>query len=1797
MATALLRDRLPPGCQIGVTQDGRVFFIDDTRRTTSWLHPVTGEPVSTGLQTSQDLPPGWEEDITPDGRVYYVDHTRQVTTFNHPVYGYPQPPDVAASSIAVVSPSPSSPTSPGSYQQEHFKRGTVKQRSVKAPSSKRNPDSEVIKRGWLYRLETSGISKSWKKRWCVLADFALFIYKDEDEALTLNSILLPSYRINPCTEADNIKRNFAFKVEHENTKTLYFATDNSTDLFSWMSLLTQAAIMNGNGFQRETMNMRQHPLKAMNKPTYTDPRDHDPRGQSYQYNPNGQVPNGGSAHNNSTNPKANLRLSQSSSYRGYEDPAKSPLGTPLEPVFTRPFENPPPVELQRHQNRVSLDGSNTLSNSSFRGPQVNPTLERRVNPNQSQSSRSLSGSSRDDPRLQPQPLRDGFAPDSARSSLAQSESSHTGAHQYSPVQAEKQRLQQQLGYPLRNSAEPHKQVQDPQRDSYSDFDAPVKQLHKWDENFPDLEAEKLKHSSFDDLLEGGRGRHPDTFNVRSKSHENFSRLPERRDQPPVRSENSQPPHGSLRRDQAVENHFPGQPYRDGPQQSRPNMQQAPNQRGSLSNIQQVPNQRGSFSNMQPNQRGSLSSDRGQPNYTGARSTNPGSSQNISRNPQGSASHSNLTYGQPNPAFRGSHQLLGGPEPHSNGDPMRGSLRDARGQADPRHMQHPPGAPQQDRRSYSSTSSSHAAPSNPAARNSGNPRQFDPHQQQASLPHPGQQHSDLHLNLKQPYNPHTYNNQSSPDSYFPPDRPPYPSSMRQQIVEEIAQTKTPVTQKDFLTASNLSMQRMQQPSYFQYPSPRDQPPSYNRSLQNNPPTMQSNQMVRNEPNSRLSNSSQASLSSQTNQKHSPHSPPDSMMDPEAQKLRMAYGRVNSLRMAPDKAPPRRQAPPIQTVKEDPNMSDRDILETNLQKLNKKNPLNGPRVRMSISAGDLIGKTHDELVLFLIQLRRNQAALENTKEMYHGQLEQRRPGEMEYRKQMQQYGGVQDRRLFDNHQSYLEAKSQMEEIDNKLEVYKPIINLLDNMVTMGSLYGGDNLMLATQYRKHLLRPDQYQPPKKMLEFSRKLQEERLKQETESEIKKLSSDEVDLEEKIDRLNELDRLLQEQSFKVSSYREDKEIMEKALSGVLKQQDQYSNDPREMRRLSQQQRTLEREISRVTQQLALASKELEETSAENNKLEHEIALLRTKVNGELNRSKSAPSLATENGRTKEMMEQELAKVEGIMQGLSKEGERLSQAMSTIRRSSSSSQLASALDKDEAKKKSNTTYLQTDLDTGEQVDLATTPSYNSRPPINHQRQNANTQDDWDMEGADENTKRFFGLIPREKPKALTVRDVKRQAEQRKEKERQQKKEDDGEEIKLRVSNVDNESSSIIHARIPSEASGHWENGHPLYENLPRYAPVASNVPESHSAPGSRRSSLILLAPKPFTPYQDKSTRPFRSELALNSAGDPLFSANTSSTNNQQSVPASDVDRPYHSVEMLSQLDSRSTNKVKVDVDSSIDRNNNGPTNLSRNDYSRTNGQFHAVPYNSQTTLTAASSHTDTNRQTGTDNVHEQDPPASAAHIIRPVNFSANQTSLAYTARPWTKSGVDWDNSLFKKNLRGRHLTISSSEPLRLEMNPTLHNSAGDLIMNKTIDDVPDIVKSSQTKMDQIDADIIDREVLYIPEKVLIPERYDADADAEHLTEEDKIIRQEKAERIKRMLASQSVLSLSQQDLHKLPQYDIHKRAEQVKHERAQILTMNQELARQVTQKTKKQAAERRKTWSGAQFQEIRKQYEEGNMVN
>ncbi|KAI2800526.1 Pleckstrin y domaincontaining A member 5 [Blomia tropicalis] len=115
-------------------------------------------------------------------------------------------------------------------------------RSKRSPNVNRSEEFTVSLRGWLYRLEGAAL-KQWKRRWCVLADYCLFYYKDMGEEKMLGSLLLPSYRISPCFSSDGISRKYSFKAEHSNMKTYYFAGDSKEIQQQWMNALSLASIM------------------------------------------------------------------------------------------------------------------------------------------------------------------------------------------------------------------------------------------------------------------------------------------------------------------------------------------------------------------------------------------------------------------------------------------------------------------------------------------------------------------------------------------------------------------------------------------------------------------------------------------------------------------------------------------------------------------------------------------------------------------------------------------------------------------------------------------------------------------------------------------------------------------------------------------------------------------------------------------------------------------------------------------------------------------------------------------------------------------------------------------------------------------------------------------------------------------------------------------------------------------------------------------------------------------------------------------------------------------------------------------------------------------------------------------------------------------------------------------------------------------------------------------------------------------------------------------------------------------
>ncbi|XP_067446611.1 pleckstrin homology domain-containing family A member 7 isoform X5 [Thunnus thynnus] len=285
MAAPVGRDTLPEHWSYGVCRDGRVFFINDEARTTTWLHPRSGEPVNSGHMIRSDLPQGWEEGFTDEGASYFINHNQRATAFRHPVTGQisqenvdfilqeqlqgarmmskPGGEQLSSTTVSEASTAITSSTvDTTSASKGSRSSGKVHNFGKREQAIKRNPNVPVVVRGWLYKQDSSGM-RLWKRKWFVLADFCLFYYKDSREESVLGSIPLPSYVISPVGPEDHISRKYAFKAnhtgmrsyiykqssvigsqaEHTGMRTYYFSADTQEDMNTWLRAMNQAARM------------------------------------------------------------------------------------------------------------------------------------------------------------------------------------------------------------------------------------------------------------------------------------------------------------------------------------------------------------------------------------------------------------------------------------------------------------------------------------------------------------------------------------------------------------------------------------------------------------------------------------------------------------------------------------------------------------------------------------------------------------------------------------------------------------------------------------------------------------------------------------------------------------------------------------------------------------------------------------------------------------------------------------------------------------------------------------------------------------------------------------------------------------------------------------------------------------------------------------------------------------------------------------------------------------------------------------------------------------------------------------------------------------------------------------------------------------------------------------------------------------------------------------------------------------------------------------------------------------------
>ncbi|CAM9883167.1 unnamed protein product [Bubo scandiacus] len=272
---------LPGRWTYGVCGDGRIFFINDETKSTSWVHPGTGYSIQSGHFSCTGLPRGWEVDTTLHGGFYFINHNERRNTFLHPVTGQvpedssrldlqKQTLDMSSktgnkrpatipsepSNHAMVSEVP--PERPGGRASRSSRKGIAF--GKRSNSMKRNPNAAVTKSGWLYKQASSGV-KQWNKRWFVLVDRCLFYYKDEKEESILGSIPLLSFRVAAVQPSDNISRKHTFKVtvcwveempasneqslspqaEHAGIRTYFFSAENTEEQESWIQAMGEAA--------------------------------------------------------------------------------------------------------------------------------------------------------------------------------------------------------------------------------------------------------------------------------------------------------------------------------------------------------------------------------------------------------------------------------------------------------------------------------------------------------------------------------------------------------------------------------------------------------------------------------------------------------------------------------------------------------------------------------------------------------------------------------------------------------------------------------------------------------------------------------------------------------------------------------------------------------------------------------------------------------------------------------------------------------------------------------------------------------------------------------------------------------------------------------------------------------------------------------------------------------------------------------------------------------------------------------------------------------------------------------------------------------------------------------------------------------------------------------------------------------------------------------------------------------------------------------------------------------------------
>ncbi|XP_021693871.1 uncharacterized protein LOC5577636 isoform X8 [Aedes aegypti] len=761
-------------------------------------------------------------------------------------------------------------------------------------------------------------------------------------------------------------------------------------------------------------------------------------------------------------------------------------------------------------------------------------------------------------------------------------------------------------------------------------------------------------------------------------------------------------------------------------------------------------------------------------------------------------------------------------------------------------------------------------------------------------------------------------------------------------------------------------------------------------------------------------------------------------------------------------------------------------------------------LEMSAGDLLNRTHEELVLLLIQLRRQNSNTARSIEQCCTNIHD-----------IQNSIRTSDGPTRAENLARLESlKKQLAELEKQYEKEKPLINLVDNMVKLGTLYRG-----APGQKKTL---GSESATLDRLEFNQRIQERRLLQEEQRQWDRLSPNHSELQSKVQQLYHIDQLLQEESGTLQSLQRDKEDLERALGGLKAKIMKADTPPMAIEAARQQQHTLERELSRVHLLLAENSKKLEKTVADNARLEQELLVLRQKL--QASRDTQASMTPGQDGQyvgtASAVLESELRRVQLLVGDMQRQRQELSQAVRQL--TDNSDTLYKQINKNgenrsHIKKRSHSTsWVETDLDSLTSKDQGRSESNSSLNlldrssssmigRIEHDRsegfESCSIDSDDLLEDSSGNP-----FVYHDKQEIKTVRIVKRESERR----NRDREKDRSNTSTHSLDQVLEEEAQIFEDYTNYHRSKSLPRGYETHEAFVQNQDIqtyANNLKDYYSMTANGNNSYpVSMIDRKADLYSGCDRQQAKSSASKQpnfSLVNPELPGLRTKTESIQSLTISEQSPVFQS------------EAAKQIIHEMV---GNGPEQQGTANGS--NGH----------SMSTAERQKQKAEHMAQQNKHRRSvPKEKRRHHTAPHHVTAKQLELLQSENDMNKNNINW---------RAR-------DDVDLEVTIRPRSNA------------PDVVRSAIGPREKISEHTIDK-LLAAPSKILIPERY-VPEQAPELSPEEKRRRQEKVEAIKKMLSETPIAGNDTSP---------NQPANAEKRQREHLLQLNQILAQQVMQMSK-----------------------------